>query len=266
MDESSFKQRTPARFGGGERPIYFAPVIKNRNINHDLEFMKNIKGLIALKISPLDLDTPRIKENGLAAHRLFSSSEKSWEMSGQINLNPMFIQPPKLADDMQSLPLAYIITGEFPSYFDGKPIPEKTLAKGDIKESAAQKEPDKKPDVDLSKIKGEGEFLSQGKPGKIFLMASSDMLKDNILDTKGRNPNTMFIMNLLDYLNNREDIAIMRSKEQRFNPLADTGPGIKAVIKSFNIAGLPVLVVLFGLTVWFRRHSRKKHIRMMFQK
>ncbi|MEE8431107.1 MAG: Gldg family protein [Candidatus Desulfatibia sp.] len=266
MDESSFKQRTPARFGGGERPIYFAPVIKNRNINHDLEFMKNIKGLIALKISPLDLDTQRIKENGLAAHRLFSSSEKSWEMSGQINLHPMFIQPPKLADDMQSLPLAYIIEGEFPSYFDGKPIPEKTLAKGDVKESDAQKEPDKKPDVDLSKIKGEGEFLSQGKPGKIFLMASSDMLKDNILDPKGRNPNTMFIMNLLDYLNNREDIAVMRSKEQRFNPLADTGPGIKTVIKSFNIAGLPVLVVLFGLTVWFRRHSRKKHIRMMFQK
>jgi hypothetical protein len=29
---------------------------------------------------------------------------------------------------------------------------------------------------------------------------------------------------------------------------------------------LPVLVVLFGLLVWFRRHTRKKQIQMMFQK
>jgi len=36
--------------------------------------------------------------------------------------------------------------------------------------------------------------------------------------------------------------------------------------KTFNIAGLPILIVLFGLSVWFRRHSRKKHIQMMFQK
>ena len=58
----------------------------------------------------------------------------------------------------------------------------------------------------------------------------------------------------------------MRSKEQRFNPLFDTGPATKTFVKSFNIAGLPVLVTLFGLLVWFKRHSRKKHIQMMFQK
>ena len=76
----------------------------------------------------------------------------------------------------------------------------------------------------------------------------------------------MFNMNILDYLNNREDIAIMRSKEQRFNPLVETVAGVKTFIKSFNIVGLPVLVVLFGLLVWFRRHSRKKRIQIMFQK
>ena len=95
-------------------------------------------------------------------------------------------------------------------------------------------------------------------------MASTDMLKDNILDVNGRSPNSMYILNLVDYLNNREDIAVMRSKEQRLNPLRDTGAGAKTVVKSFNIAGLPVLVVLFGIAVWFRRISRKKRIRLMF--
>ena len=96
-------------------------------------------------------------------------------------------------------------------------------------------------------------------------MTSSEVLKDNLLDAEGKTPNAMFIMNIMDYLNNREDIAIMRSKEQRFNPLSETGGGVKTFVKSFNIVGLPVLVVLFGLLVWFRRHSRKKRIQMMFQ-
>ena len=191
-------------------------------------------------------------------------------MKGRINLNPMFIRPPQSGDKQQSLPLAYILEGEFPSYFAGKPIPEKRSAdetESDDSEKSGQTElADTKPDVDLSKIEGEGEFLSKGKAGKLFLVASSEMLKDTIVDEKGATPNAMFMMNVLDYLNHREDIAVMRSKEQRFNPLDETEAGTKTFVKSFNIAGLPVLVVLCGLLIWFRRHSRKKRIRLMFQK
>jgi len=268
MDENCYKQILPKQFGGGERTIYFAPLIKNKHINHDLEFMRNIKGLIAVKISPLELNKKRITENGLKAHRLFASSKKSWEMNGQINLNPMFIQPPQSSEDRQSLPLAYILEGEFPSYFAGKPIPEKTSAESDSesKKEGPEQKSIEKPEIDLSKIEGEGEVLSRGKPGKIFVIASSEMLKDNILDKGGRSPNTMFILNVIDFLNNREDIAIMRSKEQRFNPLNDTTAGTKTFVKSFNIVGLPVLVVLCGFLVWFQRHSRMKRIKMIFQK
>ena len=268
MDENCYKQILPKQFGGGERTIYFAPLIKNKHINHDLEFMRNIKGLIAVKISPLELNKKRITENGLKAHRLFASSKKSWEMNGQINLNPMFIQPPQSSEDRQSLPLAYILEGEFPSYFAGKPIPEKTSAESDSesKKEGPEEKSIEKPEIDLSKIEGEGKVLSRGKPGKIFVIASSEMLKDNLLDERGRNPNTMFILNVIDFLNNREDIAIMRSKEQRFNPLNDTTAGTKTFVKSFNIAGLPVLVVLCGFLVWFQRHSRMKRIKMIFQK
>lgn len=268
MDENCYKQILPKQFGGGERTIYFAPLIKNKHINHDLEFMRNIKGLIAVKISPLELNKKRITENGLKAHRLFASSKKSWEMNGQINLNPMFIQPPQSSENRQSLPLAYILEGEFPSYFAGKPIPEKTSAESDSesKKEGPQEKSIEKPEIDLSKIEGEGKVLSRGRPGKIFILASSEMLKDNLLDERGRNPNTMFILNVIDFLNNREDIAIMRSKEQRFNPLNDTTAGTKTFVKSFNIAGLPVLVVLCGFLVWFQRHSRMKRIKMIFQK
>jgi len=265
MDENCFKQRIPQQFGGGERNIYFAPLIKNRFINKNLKFMKHIKGLIALKISPLDVDAQVIKKNGIAAHKLFSSSEKSWEMSGRIDLNPIMIRPP-VSDEQESLPLAYVLEGEFASYFNGKPILDKKSVKNEDKKTDTENTADQKPDIDLSKIKGEKAFLSKGKPGKIFLMASADMLKDNILDTEGRDPNTLFILNIIDFLNGREDIAVLRSKEQHLNPLDDIGSGIKTIIKSFNIAGLPVLTILLGLAVWLRRHSRKKRIQMMFQK
>ena len=267
LDENCFRQQMPAQFGGGDQPIYYAPLIKNRFINKDLDFMKNIKVLVALKISPLELNTENIKKNSLNSYKLIASSEKSWQMRDRINLNPMFIKPPPSSEEMQSYPLAYLIEGEFPSYFAGKPLPVKEVdeKKSDNDEKDSEKEIAEKPTgIDLSKIEHSGQVLSKGKPGKIFLMASADMLKNNVLDAEGQSSNATFIMNVIDYLNGRDDIAVMRGKEQRFNPLEDTQAGTKTFVKAFNIAGLPILVVIFGLGVWFRRHSRKKHIQMMF--
>ena len=267
LDENCFRQQMPAQFGGGDQPIYYAPLIKNRFINKDLDFMKNIKVLVALKISPLELDNEGIKKNLLTSHKLLASSEKSWQMRGRINLNPMFIKPPPSSEEMQSYPLAYLIEGEFPSFFAGKPLPVKEVeekkSENDEKD-AEQKTAEKPSGIDLSKIERTGQFLSKGKPGKIFLMASGDMLKNNVLDAEGQSSNATFIMNVIDYLNGREDIAVMRGKEQRFNPLEETQAGTKTFVKAFNIAGLPILVVIFGLGVWFQRHARKKRIQMMF--
>ncbi len=265
MDENCYRQELPAQFGGGERAIYFAPLIKDRFINNDLDFMKNIKRLVALKISPLELISERISQNSLKAHRLFASSKKSWQMRDRINLNPMFIKPPESTEEMQSYPLAYIIEGEFPSYFAGKPLPLREIKDEKESEEKPQAEASKSPtDIDLSQIERQGQFLARGKPGKIFVMASADMLRDNLLDAGGQGSNATFILNTIDYLNGREDVAVMRAKVQRFNPLEDTQAGTKAFVKALNIAGLPVLVVIFGLGVWFRRHSRKKQIQMMF--
>ena len=175
---------------------------------------------------------------------------------------------------MQSKPLAYILAGEFPSYFADKPIPAKEINENEPDnqdpQSAGQKMQSEtaasQSEIDLSKIVTDGQHLTRGKPGKIFLMASADMLKDNVLDAGGRGPNATYILNVIDYLNDREDIAVMRGKEQRFNPLNDAKAGTKTFIKTLNIIGLPALVVLFGIAVWFRRHSRKKNIQMMFHK
>ena len=269
LDQNSHMQMLSQAMGGGQRKIYFAPIIKNTNINHDLEFMKNIKGLITFKMSPLEIDASRIAENKLKAIKLIASSKKSWEMRENINLNPLLMGPPPPEAEQQSFPLAYLIKGKFPSFFAGKPIPVKVVEDKDPKDKdtppKTSKPADLKASRDLSEVTGEGAFLSKGKPAQILVVGSSEILKDRILDPEGRSPNAMFVMNVMDALNGHEDMAVMRSKIQRFNPLLETSAAVKTFIKAFNIAGLPIFVVFFGLFVWLRRHSRKKQIQMMFQ-
>jgi ABC-2 type transport system permease protein len=262
LDSNCYRQEMPRAFGGGERALYFAPIIKNEFINRGLDFLKNIKGLVLLKTSPVEVDEERIKDHGISASKLFSSSEKSWEMSGRINLNPMMMQPPQSDEDFQQVALAYTLEGSFPSYFADKPVPvreEKKEAPGD-----PERAENKERGIDMSQVRSEETTLKKGKPGKIFLIGTSEILKDNMLDEEGRTPNAQFVLNMMDALNDREDYAVMRSKSQRFNPLRDVRPGTRTLIKTVNIAGLPLLVIIAGMIVWLRRSSRKRLIQQIF--
>ncbi len=263
LDENAYRQRRPPQQGGGDQPIYFAPIIQNQHINKELPYMRDIKGLVAFKISPLELDQKRLDEQKAKAHKLLASSDKSWLMRDRIMLNPMFLQPPASDKEMHSEPLAYLLEGTFDSYFKGKPMPEKPGKDENEAKTDAKPEADK---PDLSQITEKGAFREQSPPSaRIFVTASSEFIKDQLLDEQGKSTNTMFVLNMIDVLNGRESLAAMRSKVQRFNPVMETGPGTKTVVKAFNIAGLPILVVLLGLAIWMRRHARRKQIQLLFQ-
>lgn len=263
MDESCYINRDRNK---GEMPIYFAPIIKDKNINHDLPFMENIKELIILKTSPLEINKEKIKENGLKSYELLSSSDKSWEMSGRINLIPMFIKPPVSDKDKKSRSLAYLLEGRFSSYFAEKPVPEKPKKEDDKKKEEGKNKKKPKPEYKESELREGKGVLLKGRPGKIFLIGSTEILKDNLLDEEGNSPNAQFLLNVVDYLNNQQDIAVMRSKNQKFNPIKDTKPGTRTFAKIVNIGGLPLLCILFGVFVWFRRKARRKKIQAMFRK
>ena len=189
-------------------------------------------------------------------------------MKERINLNPMFINPPNNKEEFKSFPMAYTLEGSIPSYFADKPVPEKK--REDKAESNTRVEETEKDmgetGIDMSAIKSESVTLEKSKPAKIFLIGTSEILKDNVIDEQGKTPNAQFIMNVIDYLNNREEIAVMRSKTQRFNPLKEVAPAVRTTIKTANIAGLPVLVIIAGVVVWWRRASRKRMIQKIFSK
>jgi ABC-2 type transport system permease protein len=69
----------------------------------------------------------------------------------------------------------------------------------------------------------------------------------------------------LDYLNGQEDFAVMRSKGQRYNPLRETELEVRTSVKTFNIAGLPIIVILIGVVVWLRWMAKKKRLQSQFE-
>ena len=270
LDESCYINRGRQ---SDEMPIYFAPIIKDEKINHSLDFMENITQLILIKPSPLEADQEKIKKNNLQLEQLFASSDNSWEMSGRINLTPFMIQPPKEGKEKESKPLAYLLEGEFPSYFADKPIPEKPKEEktaenegenADEAKAKAEEAPKDASPATIPPVKEEKGILAKGKPGKIFLIGTSEILKDNVLDEEGVSPNVVFLLNTLDYLNGQEDIAVLRGKVQRFSPLKDTKPFTRNLVKYANTIGLFILVILVGVLTWIRRTNRKRRIQMMF--
>jgi ABC-type uncharacterized transport system involved in gliding motility auxiliary subunit len=191
-------------------------------------------------------------------------------MSERITLDPMAIGEPPPAEDQQRFHLAYLLKGSFPSYFTGQPVPEKPApaeapgddaAESDIPPDNAASEAEA---LDLNAIESAPARRDRGEPSQILLVGSSDLIQDTILEAGGRSPNSMFVMNVIDYLNDRLGVAEMRSKEQRFNPLEETDMATRTMTKAFNVIGIPLLVVVFGLVVWLRRAARKKRIQAMF--
>lgn len=261
LDKESYKHQAPQNMGGGEQNIYFAPMLKEKSINNTPVFMDNIKGLIALQISPIELMNENIDKDKVIATKLLSSSDESWLMEGMINLNPMFISPPQTKDEMKSYDLAYLLEGTFTSFFKGKTIPEKELGEKDIKEDDGKNQ-DKK--NTLEGFTARNTFLETSKPAKLFVLPCSQMLEDNMLDPEGRSSNATFILNVIDHLNGEDKIALLRSKQQTLNPIAQTTPFGRGIIKAVNIIGLPILVILFGLGVLAKRKSRKKKIAKRF--
>jgi ABC-2 type transport system permease protein len=257
LDESCYHQRTPSLFGGGEQPLYFAPTIRSDKIAPDVPYLRNLKGFIMLKASPVDIDARKMKEKGLRFTRLFSSSDRSWVQSGSVDLNPIYLQPPSDPAKLKSMAMAYMVKGPFSSYFADKPVPEKPAPRGKTAKAGKKR---------MTYVTAETGIIKKGKPGKIFLIGTSDILKDNLFDEDGETPNAQFVLNVIDALNNHVDNAVMRTKVQSFNPLKQVGPGVRTFVKTANIVGLPVFVIIAGLIVWLRRTTRKRAIQRMFAK
>jgi len=250
MDENCYIQSSQY----GNMPLYFAPLLTGSSINSKPSYMKNLKEMIMITASPLEIDSNTIDKKSINPLMLLSTSGKGWEMEGQINLNPMMIRPPS-KDKEKKLALAYIMEGPFKSYFSDKPVPSPDT-NTNIKAAGSS----------VNGVQDNSLAIKQGKPGKIFITGTSAILKDNVIDQGGKSPDAVFALNVIDYLNGKSSMAEMRAKSQDLNPIRNVSPQLSTFLETLNIAGLPVLVVLAGLLAYMKRSRRRKEIEAMFTK
>lgn len=260
MDESCFHQQQQSAQGVSDIPVYFAPQIKPENINQDLPYMKGIQGLLTLNNSPVEIsgDLPE----GRTATVLYSSSDKSWLMEDQkqMNLyNPMMIMPPTVYPDGGKYPLAAVLEGSFTSYFTDKGVPERP----EPPEGSAS-ETDENYQFGADQVSQDASFIKSTESGRLFVFGSSMQISDNLIPQNGTSTNGTLVLNVLDEMNGNGDYALMRRKGLNYNPIKDTEPALRTFIKTFNMVVVPVLVIAAGLLVWLGWNRRQRKIASMF--
>ena len=285
LDKSSYQQIVPPSQGGGSQQIYFIAKLLGNQINPKFKPFRNINELYLNRLSTLNtLSEEELQKKNLKATALLKSSSESWTLDGSvIQFTPATMSPPAATSDtkLQSYPLAYLIEGNFDSYYTSVPEKddEENQTNNDVINSTNAKAQVQAKVKKVNKIVDEV-FLKKGKPGKLFVMAGVENLKNSMMDAHGEsspNPlyrgNAIFLHNLIDYMNNRTDWAIMRSKVAVFNPLEpyDAKANIfmriltnRQLIKMFNMAILPLLALLVGLFIYYRRKNYRKILFIKF--
>jgi ABC-type uncharacterized transport system involved in gliding motility auxiliary subunit len=90
--------------------------------------------------------------------------------------------------------------------------------------------------------------------GRIVVVGNGNFMRDNFINSSP--DNLLFFQNLVDLASLQSDLINIRSKAITERPLKDVSESTKNVIRYFNIFGLTIIVVSFGL---FRYFSRKRN-------
>ena len=229
--------------GYGEIPMYYVPIIQRETVSQKNPITKNLSYILMFQNSSIDLN---LSEN-VKGTVLIKSSKESWTMKDNIIMHPLYISP-AAKEEQSSFNLAVLAEGKFKSQFENNP----------------QDKNDNKSNKDLISG-GTNSHLSNGtKNGKIFVTGSSVIISPMLIDDSGREPISIFVRNVLDYMNGNEDLCLMRTKGLSLNTLNKTSAVSVKVAKIINQYGVPFLVLIVGFVIWRMRIKHRRKIRIEY--
>ena len=229
--------------GYGEIPMYYVPITERSTINQKNPITKNLSYILMFQNSSINLNL----SDDVKGTVLVKSSDQSWLMKDNIIMHPLYITP-VAENERSSYNLAILAEGKFASQFD-KNILEQN--KNDVaKDSLAG---------------GTNNHLAKAvQNGKIFVVGSSVIVSPMLIDDSGREPISIFVRNVLDYMNGNEDLCTMRTKGLALNTLKKSSTASIKVAKIINQYGVPLLVIIIGFIVWRMRVEHRKKIRIQY--
>ena len=175
----------------------------------------------------------------IEAVALAKTSRGGWTAQSPYNINPTSrqFQPP--ASVQQAYTVAVSLSGTFKSFYAGKAIPPATSSESDeaVTPKPAEEERTTKTDSEETQIVvvGNSQFLQQGQQD-------------------GR----LFFLNTVDWLTLGDELINIRSHGTTNRPLKEISESEKFFLKFISIAGVPILVVAFGLVRFFLRRRAKR--------
>jgi gliding-associated putative ABC transporter substrate-binding component GldG len=178
---------------------------------------------------------------------LAETTDASWTVQSPYNIDPNNrLRPPSSA--MQPYTVAASLSGVFKSFYADKGIPPvesepvPSEAEGTEKEKAAATN-------DANRT-----TRTESEPTQIVVVGNSQFL------AQGRPDGQIFFFNTIDWLTLGEDLISIRSHGVTDRPLKDIPESEKFFLKFLSIAGIPILVVAFGLVRYFLRRRAKRLI------
>ena len=186
----------------------------------------------SLELIP-NADTP------VEAIALAKTSRGGWTAQSPYNISPTNrqFQPP--ASVQQAHTVAISLSGVFKSFYAGKAIPPAESSESDevVTAKPAEEERTTKTDSETTQIVvvGNSQFLQQGRPD-----------------------GQLFFLNTVDWLTLGEELINIRSHGVTNRPLKEVSESEKFFLKFISIAGVPILVVAFGLVRFFLRRRAKR--------
>ena len=199
--------------------------------------------------SPLEIDTA--KTTGKTVAVLAKSSPFSWTQQGFFDLNPRQNIMPR-QDQLKPRTMAVAVSGSFVSFYADKSIPP--VEKQDAAEEAADKE-SRKPD-DSGPADKDRTVLKASPETRIIVVGNSRFITSDFpIQFEG---NRAFFLNAIDWFTIGDYLINIRSRASGERPLQIVSEQAKTVLRAVNLLGVPLLLVLFGIVMFYLRRRRKR--------
>ncbi len=234
MDTNSFSEQNQ-QFG--EINYYYIPLVNQNEMDTKHAISQNLSFVFFPQTAPVNIEIEE-GDSEKEATILASTSENAWTQSENIDLNPLYMSPPTDSEMQSKRNLAVLVEGSFESAFAQRP-------QGETEETS---------------ISASNHITKSVQGAKIFIAGTSQLTSAMVIDQQGTSPTSMFVQNVLDYLNGNEDLAKMRTRGISLNVLTIENPAFAQIMQIANQYILPLLVVVAGLIVWRARSNRRKKI------
>ena len=226
----------------GKLNYYWVPTLHKKQLAKKHVITNNLGYVYFLQSSSLDPAAAKENKN-LKVTEIAKSSTDAWALEDGITLHPLYLDPPSDKAEFAQYDLALLLEGKFESAFDEAPAGAKAEDGGSDGEL-----------VTSNFVK------SSVMPGKLFVSGSSSITTRQVIDENGQSPVSMFLMNVVDYMNGNDELCTMRTKSLSVNNLTVKTPAAVSFWKILNQYGLAVLVALAGLLIWRLRTARRRAI------